>query len=174
MEWNAMHAPLRPPPGYEDMLTVRSVLPGLASVEQIQSPAHFMTVLRAAWKLYRHQWVPDADIVAEEKAAAEKAAELQRIGEERRRRQQQKAAAEAGQVAAIAYDALPDSKETLQDRLDVLNYSLEQFMVGFAETSTGATTLFGSRPYRDVLVHPANAPVVFRVVAREGDESSGG
>jgi hypothetical protein len=171
MEWNGMHAPLPPIPGYEDELSLRSAFPGLRSVKPIESREHFMAVARAAWKLYRHQYIPAPDIIAEEEAAAAKEAENRRVAEERRKAAEREAIAEGRVLAKKAYDALPDSHEALQDRLDVLNVSLEQFMVGFTETSTGTTTLFGDRPYRDCLVDSTNSPVVYKAVDSDTDET---
>lgn len=165
-----MHAPLEPPPGYEDEVTLRSVLPGLRGVPPIQSREHFMAIARAAWKLYRHQYIPNPDLVAEEKVEAAKAAEKRRVDEERRKKYEREAIAQGRDLATKAYESLPDSKDALQNRLDVLNVSLEQFIVGFTETSTGATTLFGNRPYRDILVDPSNAPVVYKAVTTDLDE----
>lgn len=168
-----MHAPLQPPPGYEEDTTLRTVLPGLRGVPPIQSAAHFRAVAAAAWKLYRHQYIPDAEILAEEAAAAEKEKERQRRREERRREYEARALAEGRKLATAAYDKLPDSTSALENRLDVLNASLDQFMQGFTETSTGATTLFGERPYQDAVVDPDNAPVVYKVEADGGGGGSG-
>lgn len=178
IEWAAMHAPLHPPPGYEEDVSLRSAFPGLRSTPPIRSAPHFREVAVLAWRLYRHQYVSDPEIAAAEAAAEAKEAHRRRRRDERRREYERRALAEGRELAAVAHDKLPDSTTALENRLDVLNVSLEQFMLGFTETSTGATTLFGERPYQDAVVDRGNAPVVYNVVKAavegEGGDARGG
>lgn len=157
-----MHTPLEPPPGFQHEASLRGIAPGL-DVTPIRSPEHFMRVLRAAWKLYKHQYIPDPELVAEEKAKAEEEARVRDVADRKRRRKEEEALREARDLGNIAYDALPKSKEDVQNRLDVINASLDQFMKGFNEVLSGETSIFGNRSYNETLVREDNKPVIYVV-----------
>lgn len=163
MEWAEMHRPLEPPPGYEKYATLRASSPGLESVPPITSWSHFRDVLRAAWKMYKHSYFPDPEIIAKEEEERKEEERLKKLERAKRKRVQKKLRREGEEVLGIVHDSLPDSQKAIEERLDILNVSLEEFISGYRETSSGATTLFGATRYNEDAVRPENAPVVYRV-----------
>jgi hypothetical protein len=163
MEWNGMHAPLMPPPGYEKYTELREALPGLQDVQPVQSFAHFKILMAESWKLYMHHYIPDPDIVREEEAAEEKKwskrdADIAAIAKEhaKLRRKTKK-------IMTNARQHIPMAQEALSGRLAILNESLNEFMVGFKEASSGQVDALGRVRYSPDIIHPENAPLVYRV-----------
>lgn len=161
MEWAEMHTPMNVPPGYEEFATLRSNLPGLAAVPPIKSWAHFKLVFRAAWRMYKHDYFPDPELAAKEEDEQKERKQLEKVEKAKRRRYQKKILADGREVVGIVKDSLPDSQQAFEERLDILNLSLEEFMAGYGETSTGVTSLLGENMYNPDLVRPENPPVVY-------------
>lgn len=163
MEWNGMQAPLEPPPGYESFVVGEDVISRLMGGRTIRSWSHFRTTLREGWKLYKHQYFPNPELVEEERRAEQqREAMIDELGKQRSksRREIEK---EAKSLFEHIKDAAPKSTGELGGRLDILQTAIDEFMIGYTETSTGSTTIFGNHTYNEDLVEPSNPPIVYRV-----------
>jgi hypothetical protein len=148
---------------HEKYTEFSDALPGLKGVQPIQSSAHFREVLGKAWKLYLHHYWPDPDIIAAEEAEAKERNSALAGHARNIEREQAKLIRSTRKVVKKARENLPSSAGVLTDRLAVLHEALEEFMVGFKEASNGEVDILGNTRYSPDIVHPDNAPVVYRV-----------
>jgi hypothetical protein len=163
MEWNGMHAPLVPPPGYEKYAELREALPGLKDIQPIQSFAHFKELMAQSWKLYMHHYIPDPDIIREEEAAQQEKWSKREKDIAELAKEHAKLRRSTKKIMKNAREQLPMAKDALSGRLAILNESLKEFMIGFKEASSGQVDALGRPCYNPDIVRPENAPLVYRV-----------
>lgn len=163
IEWNAMHAPMEPPPGYESYATMREAVPAFSVFQEIHSWSDFKTRLRKAWKLYKHDYFPDPELVAEEERAENEHGKMVDELEEQRAHGRRIMKRDVLSLYKYMKAAAPKDTKELGGRLDILQEAIDQFSLGYSETSSGITTLFGIRSYHPDIIEPDNHPVVYRV-----------
>lgn len=142
MEWDAMHRPLEPPPGFEHMLTPKAVFPGLRRTwMKKNSLDDYVQGFKRAWRLYKHQYIYDPEMakleeswdILEGKRADRRAEAVAKKGKEA----VQKTMDIAGSFAENIRERGPDAKHVLEDRIVVLNEALNEFSKGYNEAREG-------------------------------------
>lgn len=175
IEWNAMHAPLEPPPGYEHMHTREAVFPGLRVAKKINSWADFRDIMRGAWKIYMHYFIPDREVERYEQhvlgtRAARKGERAEEAGE-RAGKTVRKGLELMEDVETVVKRNQPDAERFVRHRLSLVKDAMSEFSEGFAETASGARNLWGHPPYDEDIVRGDNAPVMYKAVEDQGVES---
>lgn len=177
MEWAAMHRPLEPPPGYEKYHSYEEVFPGLRyKLKKIESWSDLTSSFQNAWRLYRHDFVPDPEITKFEEAMdidarekREKAIEnALKTGENMATKGVETAKGVADNLAAEFEDRRPMMERVARDRISVLRDAVHEFAEGYQESVSGEKTLWGEVPYDEDIVRDDNLPVRYKV-EREGE-----
>ena len=178
MEWNAMHAPLEPPPGYEYYHSTEAVFPGLRAGYKVKTWKDLKFVVNGTWKLYKHHYIPDPEVEAwlgriTKRDQAKK--------EERSERVTTAVASDlhdavqsARKVASAAKDLQPNAEQFMKERVSLLQESIGEFTAGFKETVTGETNVWGFAPYDIDIIESDNAPVVYSVVSTKNGKREDG
>lgn len=181
MEWAAMHRPLQPPPGYERFHTREAVFPGLRDQPKpAKDWAEFRERLRGAWRLYKHDYVPDPEITAREERRARQrqtkrervAAKLAQKGERLVRTGLDKAEEAASGIAEGVRDQRPAVERLLKDRVAVLQEALTEFSEGYFEAVSGRRSFWGDYPYNESVVRKDNRPVAYEVVKGDSEDDT--
>lgn len=147
MEWNAMHAPLEPPKGYEHFHTREAVFPGIAGQKPIESFDHFKKCMRGGLKLYWHHYYPDPEILEQERRAAEKAEKELDESTDRFAERAADAVVAGRKRAEETMEAIDDGRPAaqafMQNRLKVFQQGIGEFAAGFQETISGKKNIWG-------------------------------
>lgn len=155
MEWNNMHRPLEPPPGYEKYYDPEEVFPGLKDEIKLSEvkPQQLRKAFKIAWKFYRHSWIPDpkvARILKEWGANTEddnddqgdivdldKMEEMVNSGIDSVQRLK-KRARKTGKIISKEFEEVkPELQKIGQQRVLVLREALKEFGAGYEEASSG-------------------------------------
>lgn len=165
MEWNEMHAPLDPPAGYEHYATAEQAFPAMYAVKPFESWQDFVQSMKAAWKLYRHHYIPDPDILAQEEKERQ---ESERANDARIKRARESVVSAHG-VASDAFSSavdhvnrhIPKTEEDMAHRLNLTQQAIKEFGLGFSEASSGAVDIFGKRLVPPDALRDDNKPVLY-------------
>lgn len=182
MEWEAMHRPLEPPPGYERFHTDEAAFPGLR--KPANSPktwSEYRDAWRRAWKLYRHSYIPDDDITAAEQ---KEEAIRQKIFERKADilLGKGKKAAEDGfkvsqdtadDIARGLRDKKPEAEALLKDRVSILSKALNEFSEGYREGARGDFSIWETsddeeEEYSEDIIRQDNRPLAYIVEQQTG------
>lgn len=180
MEWDALHRPLEPPPGYERFHTLEAVFPGLRdNPKPPKDWAEFKRRLRGAWKLYKHDYISDPEIT-EMEARWEKQKEKKRYRviaklHEKSERFVDTSIDKADEIASDVVEGIKEKKPAVQklmkNRVAVLQQALNEFSEGYSEAVSGRRTLWGETPYEEAIVQDDNRPVMYEVENTQDDSS---
>lgn len=180
MEWNALHAPLEPPKGYEQFHTLEAVCPGYADLVWPKSFEHAKELLIGGWRIFKHshgyhdpevaEWFRKAE--ERDNKIAEKRAEhvAKQVGEGLVRGKER--LEEIGDtVTHVAQEAKPGAESFFKDRAVVLQKAVSEFAAGFHETVSGKKNIWGADPGidEDIETLVRNDPVVYRVQPKTDD-----
>lgn len=137
-----MHRPLEPPAGYEHYYTAKAVFPGLRGTwRKMETWEDHKNALKRAWKLYKHDYIPDPEITEWEKK--------KNVRDERRIERRRKVIVKKGketfeegsnmaeQVIQGLHDKRPEMEQILKHRVGVLSESLDEFGKGYQEGYNG-------------------------------------
>lgn len=177
MEWDAMHRPLQPPPGYEHYHTAEAVFPGRRlKLKKMKTWGEVVQSFRNAWRLYRHSYIPDPEMAKWEREhglvddgrSARRILKTLKRSEKVANKSFEKAEQIFEKVREEVKSRRPEAEELVKDRASVLRKALQEFAAGYSEVVNGARNVWGQPPYDEVLVREDNHPVVYK--AKGGPE----
>lgn len=180
MEWEAMHRPLEPPPGYEHLHTVESVFPGMrGKIIWPKNLAEWRIALGRTWRLYKHYWVEDEEMAKFEESlelrdqlrSQRRAWKMIKRGEKYVKKGLENAKEIAEEVAEEVREGAvrhrPDAERFVKSRTVTLRESLDEFAAGYQEVLKGETDIWGNSvddsEINEDWLKKDNRPVVFTV-----------
>lgn len=177
IEWAAMHRLLEPPPGYEKYHSFEEVFPGFRhKMKKIESWSDFRISVQKAWRLYWHNFVPDAEMEKfEEEMNIEKRERREAAFQNVIKTGEKAAASGVGTVQAAAeniaaglQDKRPMMERVARDRISVVHNAVHEFAEGYHESLSGERNFWGQVQYNEELVLEDNLPVRYEV-EKEGN-----
>ncbi|CAN8072332.1 unnamed protein product [Agarophyton chilense] len=174
MEWEGMHRPLQPPPGFERFHSEEAVFPGLhPKMKKKQSLQDYLDTLKRAWKLYLHSYRYDPDMAEIERKVVERESMIiQRKtkafldrSKSNFKLNQQAVQETSERVVQEIHDRRPEAEALIKDRVNVLREALTEFADGYNEGVEGRFNFFkdseDDNDYPHEAVNEDNKPVIY-------------
>lgn len=142
--------------------------------KKVESWGDFKERLRGAWRLYKHDYIPDPEIAkleerfleTDQKTRDRRVAKMFKKGEAMLSQGRDSAQAAAETVAEEIREKRPAAEVFVRNRVEVLRKALSEFSEGYYESANGKRNFWGELPYNEDLVRKDNPPVIYEAVKR--------